>query len=424
MKKLYLSPFNFKAVVLYHKLKKEGLQVDGFLDSNSYLWNKMYEGIGIYQRCYIPNAKVIVCAKEKTTNHAIRENLVELGYIEEDIEASMDEGTIINEADEINIKELLDIFPKSNSITMGVIEDIMKLKKMKQFNIDIENINYEELLGLNRKEIFNDKIILNKFEVIVTNKCSLKCKKCAAGIQYFEHPTDFETKNIIKDYNRIIELIDWTDRIVIIGGEPFLYGELDEVLNGIFKNPNTEEKVGAVKIITNGTVIPSKKVLEAIKKYGIIVWISNYGEKSRKIGELIDIFRKEKIDYNVLPLRKWSDVIQLNNEKNIQSKEQLSARRKNGCVTRCRTVANGKFYLCSLLKSMDCLGIEPFGDTDGVNLYASDAREQIVNMLDMEKPLPNACSFCSGCSQKDWDAASINAAEQVKKPLVYIKNRR
>lgn len=228
---------------------------------------------------------------------------------------------------------------------------------------------------------------------------------------------------MVKDYNKMIELIDWIDDIVIIGGEPFLYDDLDKVIDGIFNNPQTKKKVGVIKIITNGTVIPNNKVLQAIKKNKIIIWISNYGDKSRKLGELINILRQERIDYTVLPLQKWSDVIQLNNEKTIQEDAKRLKRRKDGCVTRCRTVAGGRFYLCSLLKSMDFLGIKPFGSGDYVDLYEDDARTKIMRMLDMNTPLPRACSFCSGCSKVDWDNASIKVAEQISRPLNFIKTR-
>ena len=171
-------------------------------------------------------------------------------------------------------------------------------------------------------------------------------------------------------------------------------------------------------VITLATSLPL-----LIKKNKIIIWISNYGDKSRKLGELINILRQERIDYTVLPLQKWSDVIQLNNEKTIQEDAKRLKRRKDGCVTRCRTVAGGRFYLCSLLKSMDFLGIKPFGSGDYVDLYEDDARTKIMRMLDMNTPLPRACSFCSGCSKVDWDNASIKVAEQISRPLNFIKTR-
>ena len=38
----------------------------------------------------------------------------------------------------------------------------------------------------------------------------------------------------------------------------------------------------------------------------------------------------------------------------------------------------------------------------------------------MNTPLPRACSFCS---KVDWDNASIKVAEQISRPLNFIKTR-
>lgn len=427
MKKIYLTPFNFKSISLYHQLMKEGVKVSGFFDGNSFLWNKSYDGIGIYQRCYVPNSIVIICAHQEKTRDIIKSNLKEAGYCDQDIEErqseKMDQLSLMQVAEDIRVDNLLTIFPKSDVCAMGIIEDIMKIKRMKQLDINIEKIASNDLWGINRREIFEKKIFLKQFEIIVTNKCSLKCKKCAAGMQYLIEPTNLDIIQILRDYDRIMDLIDWVDRIVIIGGEPFLNSYLDRVLEGMFKNTKTKEKVGAVKIITNGTVIPKHNVLEAIKKYGVTVWISDYGVQSRNVGELMETFRNANIDYSVLAIRRWSNVIQLNDRKSVQSKEELLKRRKNGCITRCRTMANGKFYLCSLLKTIDCLEITPFSANDYVDLYDKNAKEQIQDMLNLNNPLPNACSFCSGCSEQDWNESGISAAEQVKNPIPYIKER-
>ena len=186
MEKIYISPFNFNGIILYHEMKRKGMKIEGFLESNSYLWNKSYAGVGIYQRGSIPNSRVIVCANETNTIMAIRNHLLEIGYEDNKIEQLDCPVDILNVFDDILIDDLLNIYPKTNNVLMDWIEDVKKLKKMEEENIDVRKISYENLFGLNRKEIFDGKIFLNKYEIIVTNKCSLKCKKCAAGIQYFD----------------------------------------------------------------------------------------------------------------------------------------------------------------------------------------------------------------------------------------------
>ena len=86
MEKLYISPFNFNGIILYHEMQRKGMKIEGFLESNSYLWNKSYAGVGIYQRCYIPNSRIIVCANKTNTRMAIRNHLLEMGYENDKIE--------------------------------------------------------------------------------------------------------------------------------------------------------------------------------------------------------------------------------------------------------------------------------------------------------------------------------------------------
>lgn len=174
MEKLYISPFNFNGIILYHEMKRKGMKIEGFLESNSYLWNKSYAGVGIYQRGYIPNSRVIVCANETNTIMAIRNHLLEMGYENDKIEQLHYSVDILNVFEDILIDDLLKIFPKTNNALMCWIENVIKLKKMKEENIDVRKISYEDLFDLNRKEVFDDKIFLKQYEIIVTNKCSLK----------------------------------------------------------------------------------------------------------------------------------------------------------------------------------------------------------------------------------------------------------
>ena len=46
------------------------------------------------------------------------------------------------------IDDLLKIFPKTNNALMCWIENVIKLKKMKEENIDVRKISYEDLFDL------------------------------------------------------------------------------------------------------------------------------------------------------------------------------------------------------------------------------------------------------------------------------------
>ena len=391
--KYYLTPFNEKSIVYYHMLKNRGESIVGFMDGNPYLWDKEYDGIGIFQRCMIIDATVIICSDSHKIQEEIKQELLNLGYEEDRIESATKEINISCVVDDIKIEDIINDFPHNSSKHMRIIEKLKKYKKLNKLGIKIEDYSEDQLDGLNRIETIDGFVVLKQFELILTNRCTLRCKKCAAGIQYFSKPRDLELDRIIKDYNRAIEIIDWVDRIVLIGGEPFLFSGLNLVIEAMMANTLTLEKTSGVTIITNGTIVPNQELLKTISKNKISVWISNYKNKSPKVGELIEQLRKEKIEFAIMNVDRWSDVIQLVQRDTIQDKQILLDRRKTDCVTRCRTVANGRFYLCSLLKSMDFMNFTPYDKTNYVDIYGDDAKERIIEMLNIDNPLPNNCSF-------------------------------
>lgn len=393
--KYYLTPFNEKSIVYYHMLKNRGESIVGFMDGNPYLWDKEYDGIGIFQRCMIIDATVIICSDSHKIQEEIKQELLNLGYEEDRIESATKEINISCVVDDIKIEDIINDFPHNSSKHMRIIEKLKKYKKLNKLGIKIEDYSEDQLDGLNRIETIDGFVVLKQFELILTNRCTLRCKKCAAGIQYFSKPRDLELDRIIKDYNRAIEIIDWVDRIVLIGGEPFLFSGLNLVIEAMMANTLTLEKTSGVTIITNGTIVPNQELLKTISKNKISVWISNYKNKSPKVGELIEQLRKEKIEFAIMNVDRWSDVIQLVQRDTIQDKQILLDRRKTDCVTRCRTVANGRFYLCSLLKSMDFMNFTPYDKTNYVDIYGDDAKERIIEMLNIDNPLPNNCSFCT-----------------------------
>lgn len=64
-------------------------------------------------------------------------------------------------------------------------------------------------------------IKLNHVELVVTEKCSLKCKGCSSLMPYYAAPQSKDYKSIILYYNNLIEAIDYIGEIRILGGSRF-----------------------------------------------------------------------------------------------------------------------------------------------------------------------------------------------------------
>ena len=104
-----------------------------------------------------------------------------------------------------------------------------------------------------RKINFSDKKpTLPYYEVPVTDKCNLNCKGClfaCNGIQDNEHIT---YKQIEKDVYRMAELFHDIPWIRILGGEPLMHSQINEILAMYRKVFPCAE----IDLCTNGLLLP------------------------------------------------------------------------------------------------------------------------------------------------------------------------
>lgn len=420
MEKIILCPFTLKNIINYHKLKKLGRNVVGFFDRNSYLHGAIYENTHIERARYMPDTTVVVCSDNFFNE--ISKELQSIGYKDANIKSICDfELKDINEneiAKDLNLDDIYHL--------LGYGDASIYVKAKKLFCLSENNIQIDEFEGQTRKEVYRDQqgnghIILKRLEVDVTTRCTLRCKNCCNMMQYFSHPNDIDVDVVINDYNRMLELIDWTDDVMPIGGETLLYRNLGKLVEEIYKNPNTSKKVGIVRVPTNGTILPNDEILKEFSKHNLVVEISNYGSKSRKIDELIEKLIRYKIKYIVMNIQWWSNVQQYVPAETIKSEKELLELRKGGCVTLCRVIDQGKFYLCCNLKSLMLLEAIPQDVRREcyIDVYDKNAKNQIVEYLSRNKRMPKACSWCNGCSWENWNNSKIPVAEQTREVLEY-----
>ena len=147
-------------------------------------------------------------------------------------------------------------------------------------------------------------LVLN---IDLTFKCNLNCKHCVAK--------DME-KKIKKDLIVTDKMIDWINTsdfmvLVITGGEPLLSEKEETLINLISKIKNK-----GIIIDTNGTIIPSKRVLETILNHNILLRVSldsiNYLDDCnfRKI-----LSRKEKLSKKDIFTSKINNIRQFKKKK-------------------------------------------------------------------------------------------------------------
>ncbi len=292
------------------------------------------------------------------------------------------------------------------------IYDILELIKLEydesilsEYALD-EKHNYGKYQGvIDCADI--EGIVVTHCEMVLTERCTLRCRDCANLMQYYEKPENLDINEIITDFNKFLDSIDILLELRLLGGEPFICKELDKIINAFVDN----KKVKRITIYTNSTLIPSDKVLNAMKNPKVSVHMSNYGKVSRKLKELDSLLAEKNVNHYVHSYENWNDLG--GTEKRNYSDNKLRALYRNCLMAKCYTFYRGKFYICPRAAHGERQGVfqnrkEEFVDFTG-SVNTGIKREEI-KCLTEHMAYITACDYCNGSSVR---SEQVEAATQL-----------
>lgn len=263
--------------------------------------------------------------------------------------------------------ERVDLFHKTSSLLITLWE-----KKEKILNILVGKYNY-----------------LRQVELVLTTGCSLRCKECANLMQYYKKPYMVAKEQIETSINNLQQCVDEINKVVLVGGEPFLYKDISEIISYVAKF----QKVNYIDIFTNGTIVPSENNIYALQNNKVKIIVSDYGEISRRKYELKDFCEKNNIRYYLKnDDLYWGYVGDMNSRK--RTKKQLSRQFRN-CHNYCRSILNGKLFYCPRAAHGDDLGYVNAGNGEYVDLTKDNTNTKQVLKLVYSNHFFLACDYCN-----------------------------
>lgn len=249
----------------------------------------------------------------------------------------------------------------------------------------------------------------------ITTRCTFRCKHCSNLMPYFKHQYDYTEKDIQRDLLLLFSRVDYLASYYIIGGEPLLNPKLPEILAMVCNN--FYQKIGYIQVITNGSIVPSDKLVEVLKRYDVKVRISNYTRAIPyffKYNEVVQKCKEKGIDYSISDYQTWMSLGFPIEEVNIQGdkKEHMLY-----CSQGCHSVNDGKFYYCSTLWDAEKSGLYEIGENDCIDLTKSsdnvnnDKFEFLKYCLGISEGYIGLCEKCRGFG-KDNNYI-VDVAEQI-----------
>lgn len=231
-------------------------------------------------------------------------------------------------------------------------------------------------------------------EFCITTKCTLNCKDCCALIPQFKGNNHI-TISLEQFKSQIDKLCNNVNRIrhlVLLGGEPLIYQNLPDIVEYAGQKNN----IDFIRITTNGTIMPSEKLIEVIKKYRnrIYFFISNYKaneelENILKIEELKTALTQNNIRFQMVDNWNWLSELGVATEK-FPEYETLE-KFKNCYRTKCTQVLNGKIDVCS--KALTARELRLIQANDYIDLETTqNLRDDLIGFY--QKNYQKACEYC------------------------------
>ena len=283
----------------------------------------------------------------------------------------------------------------------------MNFKEGKFINPMKKQQYIEEYVKEEIDNFFNkNELNIPQIEFCLTTQCSLKCKDCCALMPAFNQKGHIkmsveEFKNTLE---QLLENVNSIRKLIILGGEPLLRSELPELLEYAAE----KDKVIHIAIVSNGTMLPSEKLIKVLKKYNKInFYMSNYNgnpdiEPILKYEQIKALLKQNGLKYQMMESWEWFKELGFASDKLCES-----AKRRNyeTCHrTKCLQTLDRKIDICSKAFSGRNLGLintKDFIDLD----KTANLRQDLIDFY--QKDMVDACEYCLISTEKVAPALQI-----------------
>lgn len=258
-----------------------------------------------------------------------------------------------------------------------------------------------------------DKLVFNRIQYVVSERCSLKCADCSHLMQYYQHPQDIDLWKYKASFDLLLENVDYIAELRILGGEPFMNSDMHRLIEWYYDS----NKIESISVYTNGTITPNETILCALQKDKVKVHISNYKINESKIQKLLPLFDKYHIKYFIRQYDAWQDAggVECRNYSIEQKKAIFSTCfERNGF-----TFLKGQLHRCPRAAHTMNLKAMPDVKEDYVDLInwigtKEELKQQLKSL--QERFWLEGCNYCSGPNNH---IQSIPAARQISQPISY-----
>jgi len=244
--------------------------------------------------------------------------------------------------------------------------------------------------------VYEDKIHMFQADLLVTERCNLSCTYCNMFMPHYKTPKHSNLDMVINDIDIFFNKVDFMSTFHLVGGEPFLYPHIGDVIDHLGKN--YRDKIDKIIITSNGTIAPKDETFNFLRKYKVLVAISDYTDSidfiGKKFNRVIEKYKENNIDYYSREELIWYDFGDARISKNMTTDELI--KHFDSCTAPFRGLHDGKFYFCHLNTSSVLAKIHPENENDFVYLDTVSSEDLIK--FDLGYTNLGYVTFCDNCN--------------------------
>ena len=273
----------------------------------------------------------------------------------------------------------------------------------------------ENTIDCHRKYHQKNYFFINNLDLVITTKCSLKCRYCCNLMQYFEHPWNFTLAELTHNVRKLLTYVSELNEMRVIGGEPFVHPELAQIIEMLIG----ENKIKKISILSNGSIMPNEQQWKIFENDKVILTYSDYGPaKSRNLNAIKEIALKRGVNCYFKEKEDWADCSRIDDYH--RDKDNLIRTLEECCAKHLYSMVGDTIYRCPFMGNAEALGAisVPHEEKFNVNDYLRDiiSGQEMIKHLFYEKDCFTGCNYCPG---RPYETSLIPPAEQTKEVLSF-----
>jgi len=288
------------------------------------------------------------------------------------------------------------------------------------FTEDFDSFVLSNMINSQKKYLDPDRLYIRSVDLVISERCSLKCKDCSNLMQFYESPINISVEELKQNLEDLCAVADEINEIRIIGGDPFMNKDCHKAIQMAASYP----QVNKVVVYTNGTICPPEEKIAAMAHEKTFIFITTYGELSRKTNKLGDLLKKYQIPFNVQDAYGWTDCGDI--KQYDRTPEELTQVFRFCCAKHFTTLTDGKLFRCPFAANAERLAATPsspenYISIDGASNLTSDSLQKLkkdaLHYLRDIAYIP----VCNTCNGRTYGDPEIEPGIQTQKPISYKK---